>query len=216
VPTTWPVVREPDIYIIDVTSQLLTTTFASGQQSATFWSDHYWLAGDSHSVQRFLFEEVPRTTARLQVSKGVVADIPTSQPQYVQTRPRVPVLAFKDEIQYQLRRTATNAIIFAMAEGEQTSEHANFRRLLTQIVEQFEDTHWENFFSRGISYHVDKRYSEAVLMYEKARQCILADPEVRDEPSWQEKVRLLETLVSLARNEYPLNGEELTGEYSGS
>jgi len=88
---------------------------------------------------------------------------------------------------------------------------------LAQIVEQFgDDPYWENFFSRAISSHADGEYSDAVPVYEKARQCIQADPNVRDEASWQETVRLIETLEEQARRQYPLRGEELRGEYTGS
>jgi|SRR5947209_4960364 len=217
VPAEWPVLCEPDIYIVDITSQILMESLPVSQQAITLWSHYHWPTGDRASVQEFLRYDVPDTTARLQVSRGVVADTPTPTPQYVQTRPRVPVLRFKDQIRYQLRRTATNAIIFSLADGEPTREDVEFRRLLAQIVEQFgDDPHWENFFSRAISSHADGKYSDAVPVYEKARQCIQADPNVRDGASWQETVRLIETLEEQARRQYPLRGEELRGEYTGS
>jgi hypothetical protein len=217
VPVEWPVLSEPDIYIVDITSQFLLGTFPESQNALTLWSYHQWPAGDRTSVQEFLRYDVPDTTARLQVSRGMVADTPTPTPQYVQTRPGVPVLRFQDEIRYQLRRTAANAIIFALADGEPSSQDSEFRRLMAQIVEQFgDDPHWENFFSRALSSHADKKYSEAVPMYEKARDCIQADANVRDKTEWQERVRLLESLREQVDARRPLRNEELRGEYSGS
>jgi hypothetical protein len=217
VPSGWPVLREPDIHIIDVTTQILTKRFPSAQRTITLCSDCWWPAGDRASVLEFLTQVVPDTTARLQVSKGIVADSPTPTPHYVQTRPRVPVLRFKDQIRYQLRRTASNAILFSLGDVETTTEDAEFRRLLARIVEQFgDDPHWENFFSRAVSSHADEDYSKAVAMYDKARQCIQADQNVRDEATWQELVGVIERLEKRARCSCLLRGEELTSQYAGS
>ncbi|HEV8486612.1 MAG TPA: DUF4365 domain-containing protein [Blastocatellia bacterium] len=217
VPSGWPVLREPDIHIIDVTTQILTKRFPTTQQTVTLSSDYGWPAGDRGPVLEFLAQVVPDTTARLQLSKGVVADSPTPTSQYVRTRPRVPVLRFKDEIRYQLRRTATNAILFSLVGTEPTAEDAEFRRLLARIVEQFgEDPHWENFFSLAVSSHADEDYLNAVSMYEKARQCIQNDENVRDKAPRQELVGLIERLEEQARCCHPLREEELTSDYAGS
>lgn len=217
VPSGWPVLQEPDIYIIDITTQILTKNFLPTQQTVTLRSDDFWPAGDRTPVLEFLMRWVPNATARLQVSKGVVADSPTPTAQYVQTRPQVPALRFKDQIQYQLRRTASNAILFSLVTDEPTAEDAVFRRLLARIVEQFgDDPHWENFFSRAVSSHADEDYSNAVAMYGKARECIQADPNVREETSWQKQVQVIDRLEESARQHYPLRGEELSSEYAGS
>ena len=217
VPSGWPVLQEPNIYIIDITAQILAKNLPTMQRAVTLWSDYWWPASDRVLVLDFLTQVVPDTTARLQVSKGIVADSPTPTPQYVRTRPCVPVLKFKEQIRYQLRRTAANSILFSFAEGKPMAEDTDFRRLLARIVEQFgEDPHWENFFSRAVSSHADADYSNAVAMYEKARQCIRADPNVRDDTSWQDQVRIIERLEERARCGYPLNPDELTSDYSGS
>jgi hypothetical protein len=217
VPAEWPVRREPGIYIIDITTQILLNSFHATQQTATLRSDYCWPVGDRGSVQNFLMRVIPATTARLQVSKGVIAHSPTLTPQYVQNSPGVPVLKFKDPIQLQLRRTAANGILFLMQEGHATTESHEFRHLLARIVEQFgDDPHWENFFSRGISSHADENYSNAVAMYAKARQCIENDPNARDQPSWCERVKRIEGLEEQARSGDRLNIRRPTSDYAGS
>ncbi|MBZ5573532.1 MAG: DUF4365 domain-containing protein [Acidobacteriia bacterium] len=217
VPSEWPVPQEPDIYVIDVTSQILERTFSAEQRYVTLWSDYGWPAGERSSVQEFLAHAVPDTTARLQVSKGVIADVPTQTPQYVQRRPTVPALKFKKQILYQLRRTAACAILFSYDEGWAAAEDTEFRRLLAKIVEQFvDDLHWENFFSRAISSHADENYPSATVNYGRARQCIQDDPNVRDKPSWQEQVRIIEQLEQRAKSGRPLPAPGCTPEYEGS
>jgi len=76
---------------------------------------------------------------------------------------------------------------------------------MAKIVEQFvDDSHWKNFFARGLSSHADGDYPNAVAMYSKARQSIQNDPNVRDEPSWRQRVTEIETLEGLARSANPL------------
>jgi hypothetical protein len=216
VPTEWPVRREPDIYVIDITTQSLLNNLTFTQETVTLWSDYRWPAGERSPVQQFLMDLVPDTTARLQVSKGVIAYSPTPTPQYVQRSPAVPVLKFKDQIQDQLRRTAANAILFSIQEGHATIEDDEFRRLLAKVVEQFgDDPHWENFFSRGISSHADENYSNAIAMYAKARESIQNDPNVRYEPSWCEQVKQIGRLEEQARSGNRLNRQP-TSDYAGS
>jgi hypothetical protein len=217
VPSEWPVRREPDIYIIDITTQLLTVLPGPAQETVTLSSQYCWPADNSVSVQQFLELVVPATTARLEVSKGVIAAAPTSAPQYVQERPYVPVRRFKQKILDQLRVTAALGILYCFDDDQPTSEDLEFRRLLARIVGQFDDDcHWETFFSRAVSSHADEDYSNAVVMYEKARQSIEGDPNVRNELSWQERVQVIERLKQTAAREYPLRAEELSSDYSGS
>jgi len=86
VPCAWPVEIEPDIYIIDITTSNLLGVRASGDW-ATLASNQEWRAGDPEGVRQFLRDVVPATTARLQVSRGVVAASPTLAPKYVRTTP---------------------------------------------------------------------------------------------------------------------------------
>jgi len=126
-------------------------------------------------------------------------------------------VTFKDKILHQLRTTAAFAILFSQGTTEPTAEETEFRRILAQIVKQFgDDPHWENFCARAISSHIDKDYPDAIVMYEKARQSIQNDPNVRNEAPWQEQVRVIERLEESARCGYPLRGEELTSDYAGS
>jgi hypothetical protein len=101
---------------------------------------------------------------------------------------------------HQLRRTAANAVLFSVAE-ENAVEDKEFRRLMAKIVEQFvDDSHWENFFARGLSSHADGDYPNAIAMYSKARQSIQNDPNVCDELSWRQRVTEIETLEERAHS----------------
>jgi Domain of unknown function (DUF4365) len=106
VPTAWPARSEPHIYIVDITTTMLSNFLPDLQNSCMLRSDYHWPPGDRASVQAFLRTEVPNTTARLQIAGGVVAPSPTPTPQYVQMTPVVPVTRFKDRILRQLRTTA--------------------------------------------------------------------------------------------------------------
>jgi len=215
VPSDWPVIQEPDIYVVDITTQILLSSPPVKQQTVKLRSDYWWPVGDRDSVRNFLMQVVPDTTARLQVSKGTIANSPTPTSQYVQTRPRVPVVRFKDKILHQLRTTAAFAILFSQGNTEPTAEETEFRRILAQVIKQFgDDPHWENFYSRAISSHLDGDYPDAIVLYEKAP--IQNDPNVRNEAPWQEQVRVIERLEEQARRHYPLRGEELASDYAGS
>ncbi len=202
VPTAWPVSGEPAVYIVDITSQLLTTGLPAGQSEFTLASDYRWAAGAPAPVREFLADVVPQTTARLQVSKGIVAASPTPVPMYATTTPFVPVTRFMREIQNQIRTTAARSILFALsgAADQPFSEVIAFCRLLAGVVERFgDDPQWENFMARALASHADGHYDDALRMYEKAHNCIDADHHVRDEAPWQLTLRWIERLQVRAR-----------------
>jgi hypothetical protein len=66
VPSEWPVVVEPAIHIIDVTTQVLQNQHYLGQQSITLKSDYSWQVGDRGSVVEFLKQVVPATVSRME------------------------------------------------------------------------------------------------------------------------------------------------------
>jgi hypothetical protein len=51
VPSEWPVTQEPDIYVIDITSQIIEKDLPSEQQTVTLSSDYRWPTGARSSVQ---------------------------------------------------------------------------------------------------------------------------------------------------------------------
>ena len=80
VPTHWPVSSEPDLYIVDITTQMLLSQPDAGQKSITLMSDLYWPHGSYKELKEFLTTTIPDTTARLQISKGILSPSPTLQP----------------------------------------------------------------------------------------------------------------------------------------
>jgi hypothetical protein len=210
VPTAWPVSSEPNIYIVDITTQLLATLPPASQQELTLASSYHWLPGSPEPVRAFLTDVVPQTTARLQVPRGVVAASPTPTPTYVNTTPFVPVMRFMLQIQNQLRLTAAHSILFALSPGSgpPAPDVLAFCRRLASIVERLEDDedlHWENFMARALAAHADGKYKRAVDIYNSAQRCIEADHHVRDDPQWQQRVRWIERLQACARKQRPLH-----------
>jgi hypothetical protein len=157
-----------------------------------------------------LTDVVPQTTARLQVSIGVVAAIQTPTPTYVKTTPFVPVIHYRSEIQKQLRLTAANSIIFALSQASGPPKPCvlAFCRRLAGIVERLEDdeeSHWENFMARALVAHAKKEYERALDLYNSAHSCIKADHHVHDDPQWQQRLEWIESFQACARKHRPLH-----------
>jgi hypothetical protein len=189
---------------VDITTWILFNRELDPHDSFTLRSDHHWPPGDRESVRAFLRTEVPKATARLQVSRGVVAHAPTPTPQYVQTIPLVPVTQFKDQILLQLRRTAAYSILFTLGPTALEVEDREFVHLLARLVEQFgDDPHWENFMARGVSSHIAEDYASALAMYARAKAGIEGDHQVSNDPSWRETIRSIERLEECARRQQP-------------
>ena len=126
VPAGWPVDQEPDIYIVDITSRLLMFNFGMGRLSITFPSEYHWPAKSSEQIKEFISTVVPFTTARLQISKGIIASEPTLKPKYEQKVPYTPVTKYKEKILHQIRRTAANSILFLENEKATSAENSSF------------------------------------------------------------------------------------------
>ncbi|MDA2935517.1 DUF4365 domain-containing protein [Acidobacteria bacterium AH-259-D05] len=201
VPVDGPVLTDPTVYVVDVTSQLLDGVPA-GQETVSLKSDYLWKPGAREDVRQFLTGAVPVSAARLYCKQGQIASIPTLRPEYELCSPLIPVSKFKDRILRQLRTTAANSLLFLHSLGE-LNEDQEFRRLLASVVEQFgDDPHWENFMSRALSHHADGEFEKASEMYKKAKQTIENDPRVRD--SWKQLIQKIEEMLVKAEN-----GEEL-------
>jgi len=195
VPTDWPPSAEPPIYVVDITSQLLQGNPVTGK-SKTLYSDFVWQPGVRSDVADFLEKAVPLATARMQCKNGLVASIPTPAPSYEIAVPWVPIALYKENISEQIRRTAANGILFLYEANEIRPYNDDFRRRLAGILEGYgEDPHWETWMGRAISYHADTRFRDAVVCYEKARNSIKGDPNVRDKANWRRWVELIEALL---------------------
>jgi hypothetical protein len=207
VPTDWPPQGWPDVYIIDVTTQLICGDVSRTTHEPKLESDYHWAQSDREAVGGFLKDIVPATTARLQVSRGVVECSPTLYSTYVRTIPSVPVPQFRSQIRNQLRTTAAFSILFSLWDSKPKSEDEEFCRLLSRIVEQFgEDQHWENFAARGVVSHLDANYEEAAGMYRKAVGCIESDRRVRDQEPWKQQIERIRQLENLAESNQGLPG----------
>ena len=213
----WPVRQEPDVYIVDVTTQIIFEAPPNEQGFRTLRSDYCWPAGDRPSIEAFLTHIVPDSTGRLHISKGLIASSPTPTKEYVSSYSKVPVWKFKDEIETQVRRTAAFSVLFSVESSDVETVHGTeFRRRMAKIVEQFgDDPHWENFMARAVSNHADGNFPEAVAMYERACNSIRNDPVVRGQPSWQKLLQDIEQAQELARRQVRL-ASRIMSDYHGS
>ena len=201
VPVEWPVRRQPQVYIANLTRFLVTTNLGD-RTSVTIKSDHKWPAGNAASVERFVREDVPNAIAMRQCREGVVGSVPTPEPQYEVHYPTVPVARFGKRILGQIRTTAACSILFLHESNALGGRNARIRRQLATVVRQFEnDPHWENFMAIGLSLHADGKHSLAIPWYEKARRAIQGDPKVADLPNWKKTVRLITKQITKAQRE---------------
>jgi hypothetical protein len=200
VPTGWPVKDDPNVYVIDLVSQLLGG-LPAGQHTHTLYSDFTWERGNGQHIKDFLELAVPRSAARLLCRSGVIAATPTPEPSYEKKVPLVPVSRFQKEISDQLRRTAANSILFLFNTGEFGPETDTFRHIMAGIVEQCsDDQHWENYMARAISYHVDREFDAAAELYRQAIRSIQCDKKVSDKPNWIRIRKEVEILLGRATN----------------
>lgn len=203
VPIERPEDPDPPVYIVDVTTQLLEAGLPR-TQNTTFRSNLVWPASEQDSVSYFLREVVPTTSARLQAARGIIESIPTPQPEYVQYSPIVPVLRFRQQITFQLRRTAARAVEFLFRRGELNSD-PEFRRLMAGVVAAFGDrSHWESFFAQALSHHADGEFEHAITMYQEAEAVIQRDERVNKLAEWIERTEEINRLKACAGRREPV------------
>jgi len=204
-PLEWPVQRDPDVYVVDLTSWFLEHEVP---QSGTvrLHSTTVWGAGEHGQVEEFVRRAVPQAFARLQCRNGVVVHIPTRTPEYVKTFPHLPVSRFQEHILVQIRRTAAFSVLFLHDANELSGKNDSFRRKLAQIVEQFEgDMHWENFMACALSYHADGQFESAAKKYEEAEDCIRRDKRFCEQPNSQALLQRVCELKGRASRREPLS-----------
>lgn len=200
VPTQWPVHSDPVVYLVDVTSYLIEHTFP-GTASLTMHSHFVWQPGDQEAIQNFLKTVVPFVSAKMLCRHGVIAHIPTLRPEYEQRSPLPSVSRYRDLIFHQIRKTAAFSVISMWGRNTLGGENSEARRTFARVVAQFEDDpHWENFMALAISHHAEGEFEEAIRYYELAKQSILGDPNVVNEPNWQTTLDVIEKQIAKAHN----------------
>ena len=200
VPTEWPVRSDPAVFVVDVTSYLMEHPFPQ-TDSLTMHSQFVWKPEDQDAIRDFLKTVVPVVSAKTLWRQGVIARIPTLQPEYVQSSPLPPLSGYRKQILHQIRKTAALSIISMWRGGTLKGHNSHARRTFARVVAQFEgDPHWENFMALAISHHADEEFEEAIRNYKRARQSIRGDPNVADEPSWQATLEEIESQIVKARS----------------
>jgi len=199
VPTGWPPLGEPDVFIVDVSSQLIAGG-ATKHEDTRLKSSERWGAGDSGSVRKFLEKSVPAAAAKLAVRMGVVGRIPEARQQFVHSYPVVPITRWKKQIENQIRVTAADSVLFSVLfEGE---HDVSFLERMSRVVSAFAvDDHWENLAALGILQHVRGNYPEAIRLYGEVDKCFSRDPRTIE---WRDKKpEFLPELLRAARASEP-------------
>jgi len=187
VPVEWPVKNEPRIYIVDLTKHLLSGHLKMDQQTQTLSSHEWWTPGNSLDVPYFLNSTVPHSVAVLKCREGMIASIPTLEPQYFKQIPSPEVERYSDEILRQLRTTASWSIISMWRRNTLTDiTLADFRRALAAVAAELDDhDHWESPAARAFSAHIDGEFALAVPLYEEAIDIIQRDDATQGKPEWE-------------------------------
>ncbi len=193
---TWPPDKEPRVYVVDLTRQLvegiLDKKLAKDGGEVTLRSDLIWTPGNPQRIRDFLDEVLPEANALLGLRDGVVLPEPTLRRQYVEAFSPFPVDRFQRHILAQIRRTAAFSILSL---EKPRGENRDFRNVLQKVLEAFEgDIHWENFAARGLCCHAEGRFDEAIRLYERAMKNIQDDPKFHSAPI----VRRLTDLIDQA------------------
>jgi len=205
VPVDWPVISDPAVYIVDITDQLIEGIPLSGE-TVSLRSKYKWLPGQRDSVRYFLRSIVPISTARAQCRLGIVNKQLTHHKNYELSFPVMPVTRFKDDIINQIRWTAAFSIIFMHDYKQLGDSHSSFRKRLAQILEQYDDDpHWENYYARAISQHIDGNYDAAICLYQRAIDSIQGDPEINiDIAPWKSTLLDIFAHKQSAQNHEPI------------
>ena len=72
-------------------------------------------------------------------------------------------------------------------------------KLLANIVQLYEDGHWESHMSQGLAFHAQRRFADAIRKYTIAKESILGDPNVANKPNWLDWVAMIETQIEKAK-----------------
>jgi hypothetical protein len=203
------------IYIADITTHVLTEKLPKKTRSIR---SKYVLSESPGAVSKggqtsasvasvadFLNKIVPAVTARLEVSNGVVAKVPTYTPEYIQHVPNVPVVEHKDKILEQVRCTAALSIIQLWRSRQFNDKNNAFITTLAKVVKAFEgDPHWENPMALGLAYHFEGKFNDAILRYEMAKGCFQGDPSKN--PVFLKMVPEVEKAIAHAHANKPVQG----------
>lgn len=205
VPTSGPVLPEPNVYIADISSWTVMNGLPD-EATTLIVSDLAWSPEDQDAVKRFISQTVPLTDARLLCRQGVVAPTKTLRSQYTRAVPIVPAARYQQEIVTQLRQTAAMAI-YSMWKLNQLDHNTDATRCrLTRVLMQFaDDGHWENYMALALSAHAECAWDKAEEYYLKALQAVGGDPEFAPEPGIGGIVQEIQEQLTRARSQYRLS-----------
>ena len=201
VPIDWPVTKDPAIYVVDITGNIIEHGVPKPKSYRSIESQWKWGRNHRTSVDKFLRLVVPEGTAKIHCTQGVVARIPSRTASYVHGIPEIPVEAYWQQILTQIRTTAAWSIILAYLRKAVSPDTDSFRRRLANALEGLGDkSHWETLVARGLSSHLDGGYSEAQPLYSKALRRLKNDERFRAEhqAEWRTAVSFAKTLLSYA------------------
>jgi len=200
--TKWPVDTEVNVYIVNITEYLINNDIPKSS-SRSLRSDYIWAPGDNTSINRFLEEIVPRSSARMMCMHGVTAPIKTLGAQYVREFPDIPIAKYEKQVLNQIRRTAAFSIVSMRETNAFSKENEAARKLFKELVMVFKDDgHWENYMAIGLSEHIDHNYPSAIENYEESIKIIVEDPnKLKDREDFQAHLSDLNDLIQKCKEE---------------
>ncbi len=200
IPTTWPVLKDPPIHIVEITKRRL-----EGDKSNTLHATLKWEGDSQACVTEFLEKTVPETTAMQSCKLGIISSIPVINRQYEQKIPFVPVELHSGAILEQLRKTAAFSIICLWKRNALNTPDPKFRRTLARVSEQLTGSgNWETFMALALSHHADREFAKAKQNYELAMESILGDPNLKQHDYWRKQVHEIEAQVAKADQSAPV------------
>jgi hypothetical protein len=203
--TEWPVRKDPSIYVVPITTILLTRARTHGK-TATLRSDFVLRPGIQADLKTFLGQVVPDAAAQLECRKGIVAPRPQLFPEYVRSTPPMPVTRFAEEILDQIRTTATMSVVSLWLQKQLFGANLPFVQRLAGVVEQFaDDPHWETSMALGLSRHADGDYIRAQEFYDEAKSRMERDLNLDvSQPPWSELIEHIDEMKCLASMKTPV------------
>jgi hypothetical protein len=164
-------------------------------------NDYEFEITSEDQLKEFIYVKLPEITSRLRLSEGVISVIPTLRKQYVKH------LQFKNchPFSKNILNTIRNAgfLISDIDQNvEKESEELAFRRRhLTEILETFTAIKewkgkWDIYYHIGLSKEMDCKHETALVMYEKSLHIILIHEKVKNDNSFNDKKKELETRIN--------------------
>ena len=189
------------IYIVDLTNHLIDHGLPDTGER-TIRSVLRIQTDDEAALAELVDGWVPYTTSRVRSAQiGAIIPLPTYHPRYSKQVPYIPFRRYGDQVYSQVRVTASLAVLNMYNDRLLIADHQTRWEQFAHISAELDNEHWESHMAQGLALHASGRYDEAAAKYEDARQSILNDKTVANDPDWQPRFQFIDELVTRARDQ---------------